>query len=219
MPETRIDGFTISLDGFGAGPGQTLEQPMGTGAEDLHAWMLGTRTFQIRVMGESGGETGPDDDFAARSFEGVGAWVMGRNMFAPSRGAWPDDGWRGWWGEEPPYHCDVFVLTNHARDPIEMDGGTVFSFVTDGIEAALERAKVSAGELDVRIGGGVETVRQYLEAGLVDQMHLAVSPILLGTGEHLLGGIDLAARGLTQVEYVPTAKAAHYVLSRSVARS
>jgi len=158
MPKTRIDGFTISLDGFGAGPGQTLEQPMGIGAEALHAWLLGTRTFQVQVLGGNGGETGPDDDFAARSFEGVGAWVMGRNMFAPSRGPWPDDDWRGWWGEEPPYHCDVFVLTNHERASIEMDGGTVFHFVTDSIHAALERAKASAGELDVRIGGGTETV-------------------------------------------------------------
>ena len=215
MPKTRVLGFTISLDGFAAGPGQDLQHPMGIGADDLHAWLLGTRTFQVKVLGqEGGGDTGPDDDFAAASFEGIGAWVIGRNMFAPSRGPWPDDGWKGWWGETPPYRCDVFVLTNHERAPLEMDGGTVFHFVTDGIQAALQRAQSSAGELDVRIGGGANTVRQYLEAGLVDEMHIAVSPVLLGSGEPLLAGLDLAACGLTEVEYVPTPAAAHYVLSR-----
>jgi dihydrofolate reductase len=216
MPKNRVHAFTISLDGFGAGPHQDYEHPMGAGAENLHAWLRGTRTFQLEVLGQdSEGETGPDDDFAARGFEGIGAWIMGRNMFGPLRGPWRDDDWRGWWGETPPYHCDVFVLTNHGRAAIEMDGGTVFHFVTDGIHTALERAKASAGQQDVRIGGGVSTIRQFLQAGLVDELHVAVSPILLGTGEHLLGGVDLVESGFNHVEYVPTSAAAHYVLSKS----
>jgi dihydrofolate reductase len=165
-------------------------------------------------MGEDRGATGPDDDFAARSFENVGAWIMGRNMFGPVRGEWPDETWKGWWGDNPPYHCDVFVLTHHPRKSFEMEGGTVFHFVTDGIRSALDKAKASARGKDVRIGGGVSTVRQYLQAGLIDEMHLPVSPILLGKGEHLLSGIDLTALGFERAEYTPTAKAAHYVLSR-----
>jgi dihydrofolate reductase len=214
MGKVRVDCFTISIDGFGAGTNQSLEHPLGKGGESLHGWMVGTRTFLHRVMGKDGGTTGPDDDFAAKSFEGVGAWILGRNMFAPSRGPWPDDGWKGWWGEEPPYHVPVFVLTHHARPPLAMKGGTTFHFVTDGIHAALERAKEAAGARDVRVGGGVATVREYLRAGLIDEMHLAISPVLLGAGEHLLGGIDLPALGFSVREHVNTPEAAHVVLAR-----
>lgn len=214
MSKLRVNCFSISLDGFGAGPEQTLESPLGVGGENLHGWMIGTQTFQTRVMGKDGGTTGPDDDFARRGFENVGAWILGRNMFGPVRGEWPDESWKGWWGEEPPYHTDVFVLTRYARKPIEMKGGTTFHFVTDGIRPALDKARAAAKGKDVRLGGGAETIRQYLMAGLIDEMHIAVSPVLLGKGEHLLHGIDLPALGLTQVEYVGTPKAAHYVLKR-----
>jgi len=215
MTRLRVHGFSVSLDGYGAGPDQDRENPLGVGGMALHEWVFPTRTFRQEVLGKDGGETGADDDFAARGLENIGAWILGRNMFGPVRGAWPDESWKGWWGENPPYHTDVFVLTHHRRDPIGMDGGTTFYFVTDGIHAALERAKTSAGDRDVRVGGGVSTVRQYLEAGLIDVMHIAVAPAVLGRGEHLLGGIDLRRAGLERVEYTPTAKAAHYVLSRA----
>lgn len=214
MSKVRVSAFTVSLDGYGAGPDQSLENPLGVGGFALHGWLFPTRTFQRMVLDKEDGETGADDDFAVRSFENVGAWILGRNMFAPTRGAWLDDGWKGWWGDSPPYHCDVFVLTHHARAPIEMQGGTTFHFVSDGIRPALDKAMASAGGKDIRIGGGVSTVRQYLEARLVDEMHLAVSPALLGKGEHLLAGLDLPALGFDQVEYVPTEKAAHYILTR-----
>lgn len=216
MGLVRVSAFTVSLDGFGAGPGQALETPLGRGGEALHRWMLPTRTFHAMV-GQPGGETGVDDDFAARSMQGVGAWIMGRNMFGPVRGAWPDDAWKGWWGEAPPYRVPVFVLTHHARAPVAMRGGTEFHFVTDGIGAALEQAREAAGARDVRIGGGAATVRQYLCAGLVDEMHLAVSPMLLGGGEALLEGIDLPALGFRVVEHVPSARAMHMVLRREAA--
>lgn len=215
MTRLRVHGFSVSLDGYGAGPDQDRQNPLGVGGTALHEWFYPTRTFQREVLGKDGGETGPDDDFATRGLENIGAWILGRNMFGPVRGAWPDESWKGWWGKNPPYHTDVFVLTHHRRDPIGMDGGTTFYFVTDGIHAALERAKTSAGDRDVRVGGGVSTVRQYLEAGLIDVMHIAVAPAVLGRGEHLLGGIDLRRAGLERVEYTPTAKAAHYVLSRA----
>jgi len=214
MSKLRVSSFSLSLDGFGAGPDQSLNNPMGAGGMALHEWVLPTRTFQ-RLFGQEGGETGPDDDFAARGMAGLGAWILGRNMFGPVRGPWPDESWKGWWGDNPPYHTDVFVLTHHARKALEMEGGTVFHFVTDGIHAALERARASAKGKDIRIGGGVATIRQYLEAGLVEEMHLAVSPVLLGRGEQLLGGIDLAALGFHVGEHVATAKAAHYVLVTS----
>jgi dihydrofolate reductase len=213
MSKLRVSCFGLSLDGFGAGPDQSLDNPLGVGGMALHEWFFPTRTFQ-QMFGQDGGETGPDDDFAARGMTEIGAWILGRNMFGPVRGPWPDESWKGWWGDDPPYHTDVFVLTHHARKPVEMEGGTVFHFVTDGIRAALERATASAKGKDVRLGGGVATIRQYLEAGLVDEMHLAVSPALLGAGEHLLGGIDLAALGFACREFVGTAKAAHYVLVR-----
>lgn len=216
MGMVRVSAFTVSLDGFGAGPGQALERPMGQGAETLHRWMLPTRTFHA-LTGQPGGETGVDDDFAARSMEGVGAWIMGRNMFGPVRGAWADETWKGWWGETPPYRVPVFVLTHHARAPVEMRGGTVFHFVTDGIGAALERAREAAEARDVRIGGGAATVRQYLREGVVDEMHLVVSPVLLGRGEALLEGIDLPGLGFGVAEHVPGARATHVVLRREAA--
>jgi len=214
MSRLRVQSFGISLDGFGAGPTQSLEHPLGVGGEGMMSWVFPTRTFQ-RMFGTGEGTTGVDDRYAARGFENVGAWILGRNMFAPSRGPWPDDGWKGWWGEEPPYHVPVFVLTHHARSPIEMKGGTTFHFVTGGIREALDRARQAARGKDVRVGGGVATVRQYLRAGLVDEMHLALSPVLLGNGEHLLAGIDLLALGFRPTEQTPSEKALHVVLTRS----
>ena len=214
MSRLRVNCFSLSLDGFGAGPNQDLENPLGVGGLALHQWVLPTRTLQKMLFGKDEGTTGPDDDFAARGFDNVGAWILGRNMFGPMRGAWVDESWKGWWGDNPPYHTDVFVLTRHARKLIEMAGGTTFHFVTDGIHAALERARAAANGKDVRLGGGVSTIRQYLEARLVDEMHLAVSPVLLGRGDHLLGGLDLLALGYERKEYVGTPGAAHYVLRR-----
>jgi dihydrofolate reductase len=210
MSRLRVSCFSVSLDGYGAGPDQSLKNPLGVGGEDLHQWFLPTRTFQ-KMYGRDG-TTGTDDDFAARGFDNVGAWILGRNRFGPVRGDWPDDNWKGWWGDNPPYHTDVFVLTHHARKPIEMAGGTTFHFVTDGIHAALERARSAARGKDVRLGGGVSTVRQYFEARLIDDMHLAVSPVLLGRGEHLLAGLDLLALGYERTEFVSTPAAAHYVV-------
>ena len=214
MTKVRVAAYSISIDGFGAGPDQSLEQPLGRGGEALHAWVWPTRTFR-RVHGEGGGSVGVDDDFAAASFAGVGAWILGRNMFGPVRGPWPDDRWKGWWGDEPPYHVPVFVLTHHARAPLAMAGGTTFYFVTDGIEAALERARIAAGGGDVRIGGGVQTVRQYLLAGLVDELHLALTPALLGGGEALFAGIDLAALGFAVARHAATDNALHVVLAKT----
>lgn len=209
----RVESFTISIDGYGAGPHQDLEHPLGVGGEDLHHWLIPTRTFQT-VHGKGGGTTGVDDDFAARGFENVGAWILGRNMFGPVRGPWPDESWKGWWGNNPPYHVPTFILTHHARAPIVMEGGTTFYFVTDGIQRALERAKEAAGGKDVRIGGGADTIRQYLRAGLIDEMHFAVSPILLGSGESLFNGVDLRALGYRCREVVAGSKATHVVLAR-----
>ncbi len=213
MPRVRVNAFAVSVDGFGAGPDQGLDNPLGRGGEALHNWFFPTRTFQ-RMFGKSEGTTGVDDRWAARSMDNMGAWIMGRNMFGPQRGPWPDDGWRGWWGEEPPYHCPVFVLTHYPRLPIEMKGGTVFHFVDEGIEDALFRAKEAAGKRDVRIGGGVATVREYLEARLVDEMHLVISPVALGGGESLLGGLDLPRLGYEVTEHVPSDAAMHVVFSR-----
>ena len=214
MSRLRVQSFGISLDGFGAGPTQDLEHPLGVGGEGLMSWVFPTRTFR-RMFGQGDGTTGVDDRFAARGFENLGAWILGRNMFGPIRGPWPDDAWKGWWGEEPPYHVPVFVLTHHARAPIEMKGGTTFQFVTGGIQEALDRAREAAHGKDVRVGGGVTTIRQYLRAGLVDEMHLAVSPVLLGNGENLLAGIDLLALGFRPTEQTPSEKALHVVLTRS----
>jgi dihydrofolate reductase len=209
----RVHSFSISLDGHGAGPNQDLQNPLGVGGPELFEWFFHTRTWQ-RMHGKEDGETGADDDIAAQGFAGIGAWILGRNMFGPIRGPWPDDRWRGWWGEEPPYHTPVFVLTHHPRAPLVMKGGTVFRFVTDGIHAALQQAKDAAGDRDVRLGGGVSTIRQYLRAGLIDELHLAIAPVLLGTGEHLLGGIDLRALGYACVEHVAGSRAAAHVVLR-----
>ena len=214
MPKLRVQGFSISLDGYGAGPGQSLENPLGVGGMALHQWVFPTRTLQKMLFGKEGGTTGPDDDFAARGIANLGAWILGRNMFGPVRGPWRDEAWKGWWGDNPPYHVPVFVLTHHPRASITMAGGTTFHFVTDGIEAALERATEAAGGKDIRLGGGVATIREYLKAGLIDEMHLAISPVLLGAGEHLLGSIDLTRLGFECTEHVPTASATHVVLTR-----
>ena len=213
MSKLRVNSFTISLDGYGAGPKQDVKDPLGVGGESLHEWLIATHTFQ-QMSGNEGDSTGSDEDFAKRGFENVGAWIMGRNMFGPIRGAWPDENWKGWWGDNPPYHVPVFVLTHHPRAPIAMQGGTTFNFVTDGIRSALERATAAAGGKDVRLGGGVATVREYVRAGLVDEMHLAISPILLGSGEHLLSGIDMLELGYRCSEHVATEKATHIVLTK-----
>jgi dihydrofolate reductase len=215
MSKLRVESFTISLDGYGAGPDQSLKEPLGVGGESLHGWFLPTRTFQQTVGGKAGGTTGPDDEFAARGFRNVGAWILGRNMFAHSRGPWSDDGWKGWWGANPPYHVPVFVLTHHARAPLAMEGGTVFHFVTEGIERALELARKAADGKDVRIGGGTSTIRQYLAARLIDEMHIAVSPVLLGSGESLFAGLDLPALGYKVAEQKATEKATHVVIARA----
>jgi dihydrofolate reductase len=214
MPKLRVHAFSISLDGYGAGPNQDLANPLGVGGMELHKWAFATRTIQRRVFGKEGGTAGVDDDFIARGFDNVGAWIIGRNMFGPVRGPWPDDSWKGWWGDNPPYHCPAFVLTNHPRASFTMDGGTTFHFVTDGIHAALERARDAAGDKDIRIGGGVATIRQYLSGGLIDELHLAVSPVLLGAGEHLLAGIDAPRLGYHCAEHVATPNATHVVLKR-----
>ena len=214
MSKLKVQAFAVSIDGYGAGPDQSLENPLGVGGESLHEWMFPTRTFQQEVLGNADGSTGVDDDFVQRSFVNHGAWIMGRNMFGPVRGPWPDDSWKGWWGDNPPFHVPVFVLTHHAREPIPMQGGTTFHFVTGGIHEALQRAREAAQGKDVRVGGGVATVRQYLEAGLVDEMHLAISPTLLGRGEALLAGIDLTRLGLRCTEHASTSKALHVVLSK-----
>jgi dihydrofolate reductase len=214
MARVRIHDFSMSIDGYGAGPNQSTKDPLGVGGESLHEWFVHTRTFK-RAHGGEGGSTGVDDDVAARGASGIGAWIMGRNMFGPVRGPWPDQNWHGWWGENPPYHVPVLVLTHHPRPPLAMNGGTVFHFVTDGIEAALERARSAAGGMDVRIGGGAATIRQYLRARLVDEMHVAVAPILLGSGESLLADLDLAALGYRCTEHMASDKATHYVIARA----
>jgi dihydrofolate reductase len=213
MSKVRVNCFSISLDGYGAGPNQSLENPLGERGPELHNWFFPTRTVQKKVFNQDGGQTGVDNDMAERSFENVGAWILGRNMFGPVRGDWPDDSWKGWWGDVPPYDCDVFVLTHYPRKSFAL-AGTTFHFITDGPLAALEKAKASAKNKDVRIGGGASTIRQYLQAGLIDEMHLAVSPVVFGKGEHLLQGINLPALGLKTVKPVAGEGATHYLLSR-----
>ena len=213
MGQIRVAGFSLSLDGFGAGPEQSLENPLGRRGRDLHGWFFGTKTFRA-MFGEEGGTDGVDETFAHRSMDGFGAFILGRNMFGPVRGDWPDDSWKGWWGDNPPYHAPTFVLTHHARAPIVMEGGTTFHFVTDGIHAALEQAREAAGSRDVKIGGGVSTVRQYVEAGLIDELHVAVSPVLLGRGEAMFAGLDLPALGYGVRETVATDLATHVVMGR-----
>lgn len=214
MTRTRVESFTISLDGYGAGPDQSLDNPLGLGGTDLHQWLFPTRTFQQKLFGVDSGTTGVDDEFAARGFRNVGAWILGRNMFGPIRGAWPDLSWKGWWGDSPPYHVPVFVLTHHARPPLQMAGDTTFHFVTGGIHQALARAREAANGLDVRIGGGASTIRQFLGAGLIDEMHFAIAPVCLGRGERLFEGVDLRALGYTCEQFVASEKATHVVLTR-----
>ena len=216
MSRVRVDSFSVSVDGFGAGPNQSLDNPMGVGGMGLHQWALSTRRFR-QMFGKEGGATGIDNDFAERGFANLGAWILGRNMFGPVRGPWPDERWKGWWGDNPPYHVPVFVLTHHARAPITMEGGTVFHFVTDGIHRALERARAAANGKDVRIGGGVATIRQYLNAGLIDTMHIAISPVLLGTGERLFTDLDMLALGYHCAEHARSDNATHVVFARRAA--
>ena len=213
MSKLRVHSFAISLDGYGAGPNQDLSNPLGVDGKALHEWAFATRTFQ-QMFGKEGGATGIDNDFAARGFENLGAWILGRNMFGPIRGPWPDDGWKGWWGDNPPYHTPVFVLTHHVRAPIEMAGGTTFYFVTEGIVAALQKAVEAANGKDVRLGGGAATLRQDLRARLIDEMHLAMAPVLLGSGESLFEGIDCAKLGYQCTAHVSTAAVTHLTITK-----
>ena len=213
MPKLSVRSFAVSIDGYGAGPGQDLENPIGKRGLELMEWFFHTRTWRA-MHGQEGGETGTDNEIAALGFAGIGAWILGRNMFGPVRGAWPDESWQGWWGAEPPYHVPVFVLTHYARAPLVMQGGTVFHFVTGGIHAALEAARDAAGTQDVRLGGGVATIRQFLQAGLIDELHLAQRPVLLGGGESLLEGIDMPALGYECARYVQGERASHVFLRR-----
>lgn len=213
MGKVRVAGFGVSLDGFSAGTDQSLEFPLGRRGPEIFQWFFGTKTFQS-MFGKGGGSEGVDEKYAFRSMDGFGAFILGRNMFGPIRGDWPDDQWKGWWGDNPPYHAPTFVLTNHPRDPIEMEGGTTFYFVTDGIESALRQARTAAGDLDVKIGGGVSTVRQYLQARLVDEMHLAVAPVLLGQGENLFQGLDLSALGYAVASKEASENATHVVVAK-----
>ena len=215
MSRLVVRSLGISLDGFGAGPDQSEDHPLGVNGPDIMQWFFPTRVFQGMHGAGDGGETGVDNGIAEKSFENIGAWIMGRNMFGPVRGPWPDDSWKGWWGEEPPYHCDVFVLTHHARAPLAMKGGTTFHFVTEGPRAALERARKAAGSKDVRVGGGPATIRQYLKEGLIDEAHVAMRPVLLGRGEALFTGLDLRALGYQVAETIPGERATHVVIRRS----
>ena len=215
MSRLCVRAFSLSLDGYGAGPDQSLENPLGVNGMDLHQWAFKTRTFK-QMLGQEGGETDVDDQFAARSFENTGAWIMGRNMFGPIRGAWPDESWKGWWGSRPPYHVPVFVLTHHPRASLVMEGGTTFHFVTDGIESALQKAREAAGGKDIRVGGGVSTVQQYLRARLIDEMHLAVSPVLLGAGENFFADLNLRALGYACTDRVATASTTHLIVTKQI---
>ncbi|SKC81828.1 dihydrofolate reductase family protein [Ohtaekwangia koreensis] len=213
MSKLKVAAFSVSLDGYGAGPDQSIENPLGKKGEELHEWIFPTRMFQ-KMMGKEDGTEGADNDFADRSFENIGAWIMGRNMFGPIRGPWQDNEWKGWWGDSPPYHVPVFILTNHARESISMKGGTVFHFVTGGIQSALERAAKAANGKDIRIGGGTSTIRQYLQAGYIDEMHLAFAPVMLGSGEHLFAGIDLPALGFSVTQTSYGNRATHVILKK-----
>jgi len=215
MQKLRVESFTISADGFGAGPNQSLENPLGVGGGNLHQWFFPTKTFQQKVLGKNDGTTGVDNEIAENGFKNIGAWILGRNMFSPYRGV-PDLNWKGWWGNNPPYHVPVFILTNHKRESIEMEGGTTFHFVTEGITAALEKAFDFANGKDVRIGGGVSTIRQYLKAQLIDELHLVVSPVILGSGESLFLNLDLTSLGYKCVKHISTDNAMHLVIKKSI---
>lgn len=214
MCRVTVTNFSVSLDGFGAGPRQDLNNPLGVRGLELHSWLFKTETFK-KMTGTNGGTEGVDNDFAAQAFERVGAWIIGRNMFSPIRGPWPDDSWKGWWGDNPPFHAPVFVLTHYSRPALTMEGGTTFHFVTDGPAMALERAKEAAKDKEVRIGGGVSVVRQYLTSNLIDEMHLAISPVLLGDGEHLFGGLNLPKLGFVPTRTVPGDGALHVIIRRT----
>jgi len=213
VSKLRVQSFGISIDGYAAGPNQDLQNPLGVGGPELMEWLFHTRMWQ-KMYGQGEGEAGVDNEIGEQGFAGIGAWILGRNMFGPIRGPWPDDSWKGWWGDEPPYHVPVFVLTHHARAPIRMKGGTEFRFVTEGIHAALEQATAAAGGRDVRLGGGAATVRQYLRASLIDELHLAMRPVLLGSGEHLLDGIDMRALGYECAKHVAGERAMHVFLRK-----
>ena len=213
MSNLRVSSFSVSLDGFGAGPNQSLQNPLGETGSEIFEWVFPTRVFQ-KMYGSGEGETGTDNGMAEKSFDNLGAWILGRNMFGPVRGPWPDESWKGWWGEEPPYHVPVFVLTHHARKPLRMKGGTEFFFVTDGIESALKQAKAAAGGKDVRIGGGATTIRQYLQAKLIDELHFALRPILMGSGEPLFSGLDLRALGYQVADSIPGERAMHVIIRK-----
>ncbi len=213
MSKVKVAGLSVSLDGFAAGPDQSLDHPLGVRGQEMFQWFFPTKTFR-EMIGKDDGETGPDNDFARRAMAGFGAFILGRNMFGPIRGEWPDDQWKGWWGDNPPYHAPTFILTHYPRPPIEMLGGTTFHFVTDGIESALQQARAAAGDKDIKIGGGVETVKQYIQAGHVDEIHLAFAPVALGQGEALFSGLDLHALGYRTVEHVATPRATHIVLAK-----
>lgn len=213
MTMVRVESLTVSLDGYLAGPDQSLENPLGIGGTELHTWAFSTRTFQEKVLGSDGGATGVDDEIAARGFRNIGAWILGRNMFGPIRGPWPDDEWKGWWGDNPPYHVPAFILTHYPRDPIQMEGGTTFFFVTGGIREALALAREAAGGKDIRIGGGANTIQQFLRDGLIDEMHVAVAPVILGAGERLFEGVNLRDLGYICKEQIGTKLATHYFIS------
>lgn len=214
MSKVRVAAFSISIDGFGAGTEQSLSNPMGNRGMGLHEWFFPTRTFR-QMQNASAGSEGVDDSFAAKSFDNLGAWILGRNMFGPVRGPWPDDSWKGWWGDTPPYHVPVFVLTHYPRAPLTMNGGTTFHFVTDGIDSALAQARQAADGKDVRIGGGVSTVRQYLLAGHIDELHLAQSPVLLGQGENLFHGIDMPSLGFATPQAIQGEQATHLTIRKA----
>ncbi|MGH8279863.1 MAG: dihydrofolate reductase family protein [Gammaproteobacteria bacterium] len=215
MSKLLVRSFGVSLDGYGAGPSQDLQNPLGVGGPELMEWFFHTRAWR-EMQGQNDGETGVDNGIAEQGFAGIGAWILGRNMFGPVRGPWPDESWRGWWGEEPPYHTKVFVLTHHPRAPLKMTGGTEFHFVTAGIHKALEQARAAAGKLDVRLGGGVATIRQYLHAGLIDELHLAMRPVPLGSGEHLFNGLNMRALGYECVKHVAGERAMHVFLQKRI---
>ena len=213
MSKIKVKCFSISLDGYGAGPFQSLENPLGLRGTEVHTWMFPTKTFG-KMIGRNDGTEGVDNDLVEKSFENIGAWIMGRNMFGPIRGNWTDDEWKGWWGEEPPYHVPVFVLTHYERKSVKMKGGTVFHFVTDGIVSAVEKAKEAAAGKDIRIGGGVSTIRQFLQAGYIDEMHFALSPIFLGSGENLFSGIDVPNLGFNKIQTINGEGATHFILTK-----
>lgn len=214
MQKLRVESFSVSLDGFGAGPKQSLDNPLGIGGPNLHKWFFPTKVFQKNVLGKDGGTTGVDNDFAERGFNNIGAWILGRNMFSPIRGPWPDENWKGWWGDSPPYHVPVYILTNHPRNSFEMEGGTTFHFITDGIHSALEKAFKSANGKDVRVGGGVNVIQQYLKERLIDEMHIAMSPVFLGSGEKLFSGINMLSLGYKCVENSATENATHLIINK-----